>query len=308
MIGIPEPNMSANPPQQLVRWKNFLKQWQKAGRTHETIVIGDTNLDHLRWDQPSQRCKYMVEETKMEVETEGFSQQIKGHTRSWPGAPDACLDQVWTNSPEIIISTSNKIRGASDHNPVGVVIRLKGGEGNNQEYLTRKMSNFDLDRYRESVKSCHWEELYEIQDLDKANQWVEEKLQIILQNECPLRVVQPSKKLKNWITPKTLKTFKKRDEAKELARQTRDETDWAKYKKLRNRATKEMREDKKNHYKNLYDRMDTQNNVKGLYNSVRTQLGAKQGGPPQALVIEGIKITAPEKMANEQMSFFDKKK
>ena len=46
---------SASINAQLTRWKNFLVQWEKAIQENKEVhVIGDTNLDFLRWGDPSQ--------------------------------------------------------------------------------------------------------------------------------------------------------------------------------------------------------------------------------------------------------------
>ena len=109
----------------------------------------------------------------------------------------SCLDQVWTNVPETSIGTFVHTRGASDHHVVGVSIRIKGFEGEKLEYFSRKRKNFNLDRYREKLKNCNWDDFYSISELDKANHWLEEKLREILQEEfAPFQTNQPNKKLK----------------------------------------------------------------------------------------------------------------
>ena len=39
-------------PQQFERWNNCVEQWHKASRKGDCIIIGDTNLDDLRWLRP----------------------------------------------------------------------------------------------------------------------------------------------------------------------------------------------------------------------------------------------------------------
>ena len=45
-------------------------------------VIVDINLDYLTWHDPEAAHVNMVNRTKDEIETRGFSQIIRGHTRS----------------------------------------------------------------------------------------------------------------------------------------------------------------------------------------------------------------------------------
>ena len=68
-----------------------------------------------------------------------------------------------------------------------------------------------------------------------------------------------------------------------------------------------MRKDKRIFFENLYTRMEEQNDVKGLYRSTRKQLGWEDNGPPQLLVIQGRRIEAPKKIAQEQLKFFNHK-
>ena len=221
----------------------------------------------------------MVEDTKIEIETLGFQQLISSITRSCKGQRDSCLDQVWSNVHENALSTFVKTRGSSDHCVVGVTIRIKGGEGNYLEYLCRKRSNFNLDMYRQSLKNSNWEEFYSITSLDRANNWLEEILRYIFQSECPMRKLQPNKKLKNWADRYTIKLFKQRDMAREQAKITGSDDDWKMFKQLRNKATKKVCDDNKRHFKQIYETHEKEHNTKGLYKTVHTQLGWKNSGP-----------------------------
>ena len=249
----------------------------------------------------------MVEQTKMDIETLGFSQIINGKTRSWRGQQDSCIDHVWTNTPELTIKTINTCRDPSDHHVIGVQVRLKGSEGSSHEFYTRKRANFNTENYRQKLRKINWEELYSMDNLDLASKWLEDKLLCTLQEVCPLIKIQPSKKLKNWIKTDTLEMFKLRDEAKIVAKQTDTDDNWRKYKILRNKCNLKSKIDKKEHFKNIYTKIEAENNSKGLYKTVKIQLGWKDNGPPQSLVHEGQKITAPQKMADVQSNFFTEK-
>ena len=190
---------------------------------------------------------------------------------------------------------------------VGVIIRIKGQCGNSQEFFSRSWKKLNLENFRQKLKNSQWEEFYDISNLDEANSWLVERLRNVLQEECPIKVSQPIKKLKSWITPETTEVFRERDSARANARTSGDIADWERYKVLRNKSTKLMRQDKKCHFKNLYEKMEGQNNISGLYKSVRLQLGLKSGGPPQQLVVEGKILTAPKDIANEQLKYFKNK-
>ena len=207
----------------------------------------------------------------------------------------------------MVLATMNKPRGASDHNETSACIRIKGLTGNRLETFTRKRCNFELERYREKLRSCQWEDLYKITNTSRANKWLVEKLTTILQEECPLIKVQPNKKLKSWVSTESVRMFKERDSAREKAKISDLEEDWNQYRRLRNDSTKALRSDKKKHFEELYSRIQNQNDTKSLYRITRQQLGWQLNGPPQQLVSQGRKITAPKLIAQEQMNYFSAK-
>ena len=101
LLGFPTPNPTAAPNLQLARWNKMLAGWKAAVTGDKNcVIIGDLNLDHARWNNPSPGNQRMVERTKLVVETMGFSQLIKTITRSWPGQEDSIVDHLWSNIPE----------------------------------------------------------------------------------------------------------------------------------------------------------------------------------------------------------------
>ena len=44
----------------------------------EVHVIGDTNIDHLKWLNPDQAIAHLTKSIKMERETRVFIQMVKG--------------------------------------------------------------------------------------------------------------------------------------------------------------------------------------------------------------------------------------
>ena len=101
------PDDSGTDENQLIRWNIFITQWKAATVNSDVVVVGDTNLDFLRWGAPSKKVENMVENTKAEIETLGYHQMVTGVTRTWPDQPDSCLDQIWTNSPARLIYFKN---------------------------------------------------------------------------------------------------------------------------------------------------------------------------------------------------------
>ena len=63
------------------RWEKIIKKWKTISRITNCVVIGDLNLDHLRWSSPEQHLESMVDQVKDNIETCGFLQLITGHTQ-----------------------------------------------------------------------------------------------------------------------------------------------------------------------------------------------------------------------------------
>ena len=120
-------------------------------------------------------------------------------------------------------------------------------------------------------------------------------------------IIQPNKKMKSWISQETVEMFKKRDIYRETARNTQAAADWSIYKKWRNKCTEKMRSDKKKHFQKMYDEYDEKGDIKNLYRATKEQLGWHTGGPPQSLVVNGVRISAPKKIADCMQNYYVKK-
>ena len=92
---------------QLTRWLSFLDQWKAAmAEDKEIHVMGDTNLDFLKWEDPSQpgsqrrnRLHKLSNAVFDRVFSFGFVQLITTATRFWPGQEPSGLDHWYTNKP-----------------------------------------------------------------------------------------------------------------------------------------------------------------------------------------------------------------
>ena len=70
----------------------------------KVVVIGDNNLDFLKWQQPEQKHEFMTDMVKDRIESLNFVQLIQTVTRTWRGQADSILDHIWTNDPSKVIS------------------------------------------------------------------------------------------------------------------------------------------------------------------------------------------------------------
>ena len=114
----------------------------------------------------------LINDSKNTLEGGGFYQLVQNITRSWPGAVDSLIDHFWTNDPHKILSVSNIVRPVGDHNLITAVIRLKGKDSNKLDIRKRSFVNFDPVTYRNLLQNEDWADIYDIEDVDIANDFL----------------------------------------------------------------------------------------------------------------------------------------
>ena len=96
---------SASIPSQLCRWKLFIDKWEKAlEENKETLVLGDTNMDFLKWNRTdlppndsSVKLKSLKHELFTRVLPQGVAQMVTKPTRSTANDGESGLDHIYSN-------------------------------------------------------------------------------------------------------------------------------------------------------------------------------------------------------------------
>ena len=96
-----KPNPTCTEQQEILRWNKFVQTWSTAARNSKVVILGDTNLDFLRWQQPEHHLKKkMVEKVKdpwLPANDTGSDKDMEELARLPPGpmldelAREACL-------------------------------------------------------------------------------------------------------------------------------------------------------------------------------------------------------------------------
>ena len=295
---------SLHPTEQTKRWTNFLRQVENARISSTCHLIGDFNLDYKKWTTPDYSQMQMITDTKNILEGGGFVQMVKDITRSWPGQVDSLIDHFWSNDPQKIIGVTNSVRAVGDHNVITAVIRIKGST--TSKFDTRKGSykNFDPVKYRQRLDLENWSEIYEIEDVDLANNFLESRVVDILDSICPYKTVQHRADCKSWLTENTKNLMKTRDMTRERARISGDPQVWTQYKSLRNEVNRCVNTDRKTHYDKLYKRHHDNKDVGATYRTAKNQTGIKQNSSPMNLLHEGRKVTNLQEIADLMLKHF----
>ena len=84
-------------------------------------------------------------------------------------------------------------------------------------------------KYREKLAEINWLEIYNILDIDLANDFLEGHLNRILNEMCPFITIQHRSNYKPWLSKDTNDIMKQRDMVRESARISQDPARWQQY-------------------------------------------------------------------------------
>ena len=156
-------NDSGSVAAQLERWCLFLSKWESAlAEGKEVIVLGDFNLDFLKWtrsDLPphdqSVRLRPLSDQLFNRIIPQGVSQLVQGATRVWPGVQDSGLDHIYSNKPDKCSDIYMEFRG-SDHKLLRVTRFTKSMKNSARYVKKRSFKNFNEARFCEAVSNISW--------------------------------------------------------------------------------------------------------------------------------------------------------
>ena len=271
------------------------------------MVIGDLNLDHLRWSLPDNRIARMVNMVKDQIETLGYFQIVNGYTRTWPGMPASLIDHCWLNAPGKLIFHRNVVRSFSDHNLVLVSCKTRNRIENRHDIVKRSRKYLDVEKYKTDIGNIDWTDLYESQNIDVINDIFVKKILEILDEAAPRRVFQNRKLFRKWVSEDMKVQMRDRDILRERARLSGMQEDWEFYRRSRNKCVRDLQRCKNDFYSKLFDKIQSENDMKSLYGLTKEITGGNNGNLPQQLLRQGILVRKPAEMANFLMDFYKKK-
>ena len=263
-------------------------------------MLGDFNLDHLRWESPEPHLDSMVEDTKNIIESSGFSQIITNFTRTWRTQADSLLDHIWKNCPHRTIKIHNRERGASDHNVVGVEVSTSDIITGGHNILRRSWKQFNIKRCTEKFRMTDWTDILEMTDARLAASQLEDRICAIIDGEAPLKLMQTRANYRSWVSDRTKTAMISRDLARTKAKDSNSDTDWTDYREQRNQCTKLLRKDKTANHKLIFDKIELERDSSKLFSTTKKLLNWRSAGPPRKFCIDGSIVSKQKEMANIQ--------
>ena len=298
---------SGVPARQTERWKTFIRQWKQIEKNNVCIVIGDTNLDCLKWNHPDRGHEEMTNLMKHEIETLGYNQVIQNATRFWPNTDESLIDQIWTNRVDRISNIINQPRTVGDHNLIGCQISLKDVVFYNHNSIRRNWKTFSKARYLNKIENIDWSELYAAVDVNCAYGILEHKIREVLDSEAKMTTIQSRKNYKNWVGNETKRMMDTRDKLRQTASTVQDPASWKLYHETRNRCTKLLNKDKTRYHKEIFEDAEANHDTKTIHRKTKNLLGWDNRAAPDRFQVEGRMEHRPQIMADMQMEFFSRK-
>ena len=144
---------------QLQRWLIFIERWEKAlNEGKEVLVLGDVNLDFLKWNSSnlpvndsSTRLKQLNELIFDRIFPHGVRQLVTTPTRLSAVDPPSGLDHIYTNKPDKCSDVQAEIQGGSGAGtPVSVLSSILAESDPRENTKGKTPVRTDLSKVRSS--------------------------------------------------------------------------------------------------------------------------------------------------------------
>ena len=247
-----EDDSSSSIGEQMSRWVTFLDQWEQAIPSGKEIcVLGDVNLNFLKWMNPNnslsshaKKLQPLVTALFDKIMPYGFVQLVSQPTRFMPGMEPSGLDHVYTNHPEHMSKIQVRFQGGSDHRLVSVTRYTKSIIRKTRIIKRRSYKNFDPRLFLTALAKVKWLDIYLCEDVNLAVRLLNEKLTMILDEMAPVKTIQVRNNYAPWLSTATKELMRERDIAQHRAVESKLEADWNKYKSLRNQVNSLVKTEK----------------------------------------------------------------
>ena len=87
------------------RWFQIISKWNSI--SSRCVVVGDLNIDHLKWSNPEPHVISLVDKFQSTIANKGYCQLVAGPTRFMENQTPSLLDHIWTNCDERTIDHFN---------------------------------------------------------------------------------------------------------------------------------------------------------------------------------------------------------
>ncbi len=212
-----------------------------------------------------------------------------------PTRKEAILDKVYTDMSQYYMSDVIPQIGKSDHRVVLFLPQISDSlEPPTKTYkLVRSSGANERSMFAHDLKQVRWDELYQMEDVNKQLNFLQDTLTQLLDKHMPYRLVSRNSNDKPWITDQYLETIAKR-QAAYLAKNK------PVFRSLRNKVSRMSASLRSTYYQ---DKVASESCPRKFWNNIGLILGTKQRDSLDSL-IHGRFDGDSQSLAEEINSFF----
>lgn len=256
-------NVSKSEAAQFERWEKMIDQWRRSQSVKiDTIVLGDVNIDYLKWSSPKYFQRRLIDRIEEEIIPLGFTQCVTRYTRSWTGLEHSLLDQIWSNCTDRHGVAEVSDRSSSDHNLVFTDYWGLEKEKSVKYIVKRSMKNFSPANFTEELKKLDWTPVVQCKNPSLAVGILTETLNGLLDT---MAQTQMKKNYAQWLSVETLTEMDERDRRRRTAEITGTFNSWEEYRSHRNLCLKLNKQDRKNWTKGKIEACEKEKDGKKLW-------------------------------------------
>ena len=202
-------------------------------------MIGDINIDFLKWnntsqpdDSPANRQHILSSHLFERIFPHGFAQLVTIATRIWQGQESSGLDHYYTNRPEKISNIHAYYHHSSDHKLVMAIRHSKAEISKPRIIQKRVYKNFCPSSFKNEVAKISWFQLYMCDSVEVAVNIFTQEINRILDVMAPIKTIQVRHNYAPWISDNTRKLINECNTVQKTANENKTPQDWSIFKKM----------------------------------------------------------------------------
>ena len=240
----------------------------------EAVLLGDLNCDFLKRNA-------LTDHMTNFMEMHNLVQLVDKPTRITPTSK-TLIDVILTTNRNICVNTNVIHHSFSDHGLIETVITSKAKinpsvNGSNVAKTFRSFKEFDIDVFNDDLSNVDWN-IDESATVETAWKVFVNKFTKVCDIHAPIKTIRFKSKLCPWLDDRSdiFDTMHERDfHHKKAVNDCNDDDHWRKYKELRNKVNKMMKEAKRDYYTNKID--NSAGDTNNMWKTLKELLPNKKG-------------------------------
>lgn len=208
---------------------------------NEVVIVGDFNWDWL---------KPISDDFKGYCYEMNLTQLLNAPTR--PNLKymekSTLIDLVLTNAPHKYIATGIFVNDVSDHCAIAAIRNIKVPKTKSRFLQKRNFKHLSEQGFLHDIYYCDWKRISLIPDVEMAWSFFREIFLSITNKHAPVRTYRIKGRENPWFSDELAKLIHERNQVWAMARRTNSESDWLKFRSLRNKCTHFTKKEKSDFY------------------------------------------------------------